>query len=72
MGSRLPRRTVGCSNFIANARQPQEGHELGLSLSCRTWKKSVLYLGYLLLKTDPFLEVRIVDDLFRSRSKSRI
>ena len=33
MGSRLPRRTVGCSNFIANAIQPQGGHELGLSLS---------------------------------------
>ena len=33
MGSRLPRRTVGCSNFIANARKPQGGHELGLSLS---------------------------------------
>ena len=33
MGSRLPRRTVGCSNFTANARQRQGGHELGLSLS---------------------------------------
>ena len=32
MGSKLPRRTVGCSSFIANARQPQGGHELGFSL----------------------------------------
>ena len=33
--SKLPRRTVGCSNFIAHARQPQGGHELGFSL-CNT------------------------------------
>ena len=38
MGSRLPRRTVGCSNFIANARQPQGGNELGLSLGNRSRK----------------------------------
>ena len=31
MGSRLPRRIVGCSNFITNARQLQAGNELGLS-----------------------------------------
>ena len=32
MGSKLPRRTLGCFNFIANAKQPQGGHELGLFL----------------------------------------
>ena len=31
IGSKLPRRTVGCSGLIANARQTQGGHELGFS-----------------------------------------